>query len=208
ALRHGRSRFCEIAQNRLLSSGLQARNSSTLRQCLTATSAFADKRAACWSKGRHHEGAPDSAKRARCPRADRHSPLPGGFGHHVRRYYGRCAGCSRWTWTGKSGERPQTTGSQETWPEVEKPRPRNHGQSRGGAPRGERARSGRFGSSVARAAPEARTGGDICSCGAAHSICAFRRSASLFYLEAKQQWLSFLLQSSGAKATARMRSLV
>jgi hypothetical protein len=33
--------------------------------------------------------------------------------------------------------------SQATWPEVEKPRPRNFGQSRGGAPRGERARSGR-----------------------------------------------------------------
>jgi len=29
--------------------------------------------------------------------------------------------------------------SQETWPEVEKPRPRNLGQSRGGAPEGERA---------------------------------------------------------------------
>src|ERR1700719_2868894 len=82
--------------------------------------------------------------------------------------------------------------SQATWPEVENPRPRNPGQSRGGAPRGERARSGRFGSSVARAAPEARAGGDICSCGAAHSICAFRRSASL-YLFGGETSVAFIL---------------
>jgi hypothetical protein len=35
---------------------------------------------------------------------------------------------------------------------------------------------------VARAAPVARTGGDICSCGAANSICAFRRSASPHFI--------------------------
>ena len=69
--------------------------------------------------------------------------LPGGFGHHVRRYYGRCAGCFRWTGTGARRVTPPRAASQETWPEVEKPRPRNFGQSRGGAPRGERARSGR-----------------------------------------------------------------
>ena len=70
-------------------------------------------------------------------------PRPGGFGHHVRRYYGRCAGCIRWTGTGARRVTPPRAASQETWPEVEKPRPRNFGQSRGGAPRGERARSGR-----------------------------------------------------------------
>jgi hypothetical protein len=70
-------------------------------------------------------------------------PRPGGFGHHVRRYYGRCAGCFRWTGTGARRVTPPRATSQETWPEVEKPRPRNLGQSRGGAPRGERARSGR-----------------------------------------------------------------
>jgi len=43
ALRHGRSRFCEIAQNELLSSGLQARSTFTSRQCLTAAALFADK---------------------------------------------------------------------------------------------------------------------------------------------------------------------
>ena len=69
-------------------------------------------------------------------------PRPGGFGHHVRRYYGRCAGCIRWTGTGARRVTPPRAASQETWPEVEKPRPRNFGQSRGGAPRGERARSG------------------------------------------------------------------
>jgi hypothetical protein len=103
AFRHERSRFCEIAQNELLSRGLHVRGISSSQRCLTATSVFADKRAACWSKGRHHEGAPDSAKRARCPRVDRHSPLPGDFGHHVRRHDDRCAGCFRWTGTGKSG---------------------------------------------------------------------------------------------------------
>src|ERR1700686_3123220 len=66
-------------------------------------------------------------------------PLPSGFGHHVRRYYGRCAGCCRWTGTGARRVTPPRAASQETWPEVEKPRPRNHGQSRGGAPEGERA---------------------------------------------------------------------
>ena len=70
-------------------------------------------------------------------------PRPGGFGHHVRRYYGRCAGCFRWTGIGARRATPPRAASQETWPEVEKPRPRNFGQSRGGAPRGERARSGR-----------------------------------------------------------------
>jgi hypothetical protein len=43
AHRHGRSRFCEIAQNELLSSGLQARSIFTLRQCLTAVALLADK---------------------------------------------------------------------------------------------------------------------------------------------------------------------
>jgi len=33
---------------------------------------------------------------------------------------------------------------------------------------------------VARAAPVARAGGNICSCGAANFVCAFRRSASLY----------------------------
>jgi hypothetical protein len=95
--------------------------------------------------------------------------LPGGFGHHVRRYYGRCAGCCRWTGTGARRVTPLRAASQETWPEAEKPRPRNLGQSRGGAPEGERA------DRKARAA----------SADAAPVNCAFRRSASLrFYLEA------------------------
>jgi len=37
------SRFCEIAQNELLSSGLRARSIFTWRQCLTAAALFADK---------------------------------------------------------------------------------------------------------------------------------------------------------------------
>ena len=72
-------------------------------------------------------------------RARSRKPLPGGFGHHVRRYYGRCAGCIRWTGTGARRVTPPRAASQESWPEVEKPRPRNLGQNRGGAPEGERA---------------------------------------------------------------------
>ena len=90
-------------------------------------------------------------------------PLPGGFGHHVRRYYGRCAGCFRWTGIGARRVTPPRAASQETWPEVEKPRGKTLGQSRGGAPEGERA------DRKARAA----------SADAAPVNCAFRRSASL-----------------------------
>jgi hypothetical protein len=72
-------------------------------------------------------------------RARSRKPLPGGSGHHVRRHYDRCAGCCRWTGTGRGGVTPAWTASQETWPGVEKPRGRTFGQSRGGAPRGERA---------------------------------------------------------------------
>ena len=72
-------------------------------------------------------------------RARSRKPLPGGSGHHVRRHYDRCAGCCRWTGTGRGGVTPARTASQETWPGVEKPRGRTFGQSRGGAPRGERA---------------------------------------------------------------------
>ena len=119
-------------------------------------------------------------------RARSRKPLPGGFGHHVRRYYGRCAGCCRWTGTGARRVTPPRAASQETWPEAVKPRPRNLGQSRGGAPEGERAdRKAR-----ARIAPMRR----------ASSNCAFRRSASLrFYLEANT-W-DWLAQNSGAGAS-------
>jgi hypothetical protein len=47
----------------------------------------------------------------------------------------------------------------------------------------------------------------ICSCGAAHSICAFRRSASLYLFGGEHPWLSVLLQNSGAKRAARTGSL-
>ena len=41
-------------------------------------------------------------------------PRPGGFGHHVRRYYGRCTGCIRWTGTGARRVTPPRAASQET----------------------------------------------------------------------------------------------
>jgi hypothetical protein len=112
-------------------------------------------------------------------------PLPGGFGHHVRRYYGRCAGCFRWTGTGARRATPPRAASQETWPEVEKPRPRNLGQSRGGAPEGERA------DRKARAASE----------DAAPVNCAFRRSASLRFYFGGSNILGVRAENSDADAS-------
>ena len=45
---------------------------------------------------------------------------------------------------------------------------------------------------IVRGAREARTGGDICSCGAADFVCAFRRSASL-YLFGGETSVAFVL---------------
>ena len=105
-------------------------------------------------------------------------PRPGGFGHHVRRYYGRCAGCFRWTGTGVRRVTPPRAASQETWPEVEKPRPRNFGQSRGGAPRGERARSGRsVQTDFPWRAPRPKRGRVATAVGVARSIFSLRLPA-------------------------------
>jgi hypothetical protein len=94
--------------------------------------------------------------------------------------------------------------SQATWPEVEKPRPRNFGQSRGGAPRGERARGGRsVQTDFPWRAPRPKRERVATAVGVARSIFSLRLPAlrlPSFYLEAKQQWLSFLLQNSGADA--------
>jgi hypothetical protein len=75
-------------------------------------------------------------------------PRLGGFGHHVCRYYGRCAGCCCWTGTGNGGpiHNPPRPSRRKHGPESKslgvKPKlPGRIGQSRGGAPRGERARS-------------------------------------------------------------------
>ena len=54
-------------------------------------------------KGRHREGALDWAERVRCPRAERHTPLPGGFGHHADRHYDRSVGCIHWTGIDEGG---------------------------------------------------------------------------------------------------------
>src|SRR6202035_890282 len=96
--------------------------------------------------------------------------------------------------------------SQATWPEVEKPRPRNFGQSRGGAPRGERARSGRsVQTDFPCRAPRPKRERVATAVGVARSIFSLRLPAlrlPSFYLEAKLQWLSFLLQNSGAHRAA------
>jgi hypothetical protein len=106
------SRFCEIAQNELRSSELHGLCDAASRLRLTAPPVFALKRAACWSKGRHHEGAPDSAKRARSPRAERHTPLPGGFGAPLVRHYDRSARSSlHWRRGGSSRLHPAVPGN-------------------------------------------------------------------------------------------------
>src|SRR5271156_372538 len=108
-------------------------------------------------KGRHREGALDCAERVRCPRAERHTPFPGGFGHHLA---GTTTGpwVRHWTGTGGGGERPHQlrpmlppeggplqigvlATSQETWPEVARSGRKPARQNRGGTPTGERAAS-------------------------------------------------------------------
>ncbi len=153
-----------------------------------------------------------SCMRGECGACARPRKLrPGGSGHHVRRHYDRCAGCFRWTGTGRRGRRPQTSAgntrrktpatSQETWPGVETPRPENLGQSRGGAPRGERARKRAVrasGSFVARL--RARGVGRWQHRPAWRgviAVCAFRRSASPRFMWRRPfiafvSWLSFL----------------
>ena len=124
-------------------------------------------------------------------RAWSRKPLPGGSGHHVRRHYDRCAGCCRWTGTGARRVTPPRAASQETWPEVEKPRPRNLGQSRGGAPEGERA------DRKARAASE--------RCGSRKLRFSALRLPS-FYLEAAT-FVAFVRKTRMQKRIARTRSL-
>jgi hypothetical protein len=137
-------------------------------------------------------------------------PRPGGFGHHVRRYYGRCAGCIRWTGTGARRVTPPRAASQETWPEVEKPRPRNFGQSRGGAPRGERARSGRsVQADSPRRAPRPKRERVATAVGVARSIsvCAFRRSASPHLFGGETSVAFVLAAKLGRGCAARTRAL-
>ena len=61
-----------------------------------------------------------------------------GFGHHSLRYYGRGVGCFHCTGTRRRRVTPAGTKSQEAWPGAE-PGCNGSGESRGGAPKGERA---------------------------------------------------------------------
>jgi hypothetical protein len=79
------------------------------------------------------------------------------------------------------------------------------GESRGGAPRGERARSGRSVQTDGPwRAPRPKRERVATAVGVARSIFQFAPSGApppLIYLEAKHQWLSFLSQSPGAVAS-------
>ncbi len=106
-------------------------------------------------KGRHREGALDCAERVRCPRAERHTPHPGGFGHQQ-------AGITTGRWGAATGLGQVRAGnartqlrsmlppeggpsqigalaaSQEAWPEVARYGRKPVSQNRGGTPTGER----------------------------------------------------------------------
>jgi hypothetical protein len=85
------------------------------------------------------------------------------------------------------------------------------GESRGGAPRGERARSGRSVQTDGPwRAPRPKRERVATAVGVARSIFSLRLPAlrlPSFYLEAKRQCLSFLLQNSGAQASRERSSL-
>ena len=111
------------------------------------------------------------AERARCPRADRHTPLPGGFGHRPTGITTGPRGAALDCRPGKAGNARHCR------------RPRKRGlessrgleasdESRGGAPRGERARWTR---GRARSAEDGASASDERT----RDGCAYRRSASL-----------------------------
>jgi hypothetical protein len=91
-------------------------------------------------------------------------------------------------WDRKARVTPVRTASQETWPGAE-PRGQSLGESRGGAPKGERA--------VISARP--------CSAEYGHGRCAFSALRLLLFLEAKDSWLRSAKLGRGC--VARTRSL-
>jgi len=76
------------------------------------------------------------------PRARICSPLPGGSGHHSRRHYDRCGRCCPWTGTGEGGQLPLEPGPRKHGLELSQLCLRAIGESRGGAPEGERSPPG------------------------------------------------------------------
>ncbi len=102
----------------------------------------------------------------RCPRAERYTPLPGSFGHHARRYYGRCVEVLSLDWDRQARVTPACApASQEAWPGAERKGREPPGESRGGTPTGERVPLD------ARRTRGADGGSRVC-----------RRSASLFFV--------------------------
>jgi len=136
-------------------------------------------------------------------------PRPGGFGHHVRRYYGRCAGCIRWTGTGARRVTPPRAASQETCHKQPGLKSKSRGletSTRAAAERREAsaAEAGGPCERMVRGARRARSANGwqrpLAWRGQFFSLRLPALRLPLFYLEAKQQWLSFLLQNSGADA--------
>ncbi len=110
------------------------------------------------SEGRLRPRVLPKAERVRCPRAEGYGPLPGSFGHHALRHYGRCGRCIPGLGQAGAGNARLAARSLSPpgWGELEKTmrscrvprkpglelRPRGEspdGESRGGTPTGERA---------------------------------------------------------------------
>jgi hypothetical protein len=136
-------------------------------------------------------------------------PRPGGFGHHVRRYYGQCAGCIRWTGTGARRVTPPRAASQETCHKQPGPKSKSRGletSARAAAERREASAPEADGpcKRAVRGARRARSANGrqrpLAWRGQFFSLRLPALRLPSFYLEAKQQWLSFLLQHSGADA--------
>jgi hypothetical protein len=117
-------------------------------------------------------------------------PRPGGFGHHVRRYYGRCAGCIRWTGTGARRVTPPRAASQETCHKQPGPKSKSRGletSARAAAERREASAPEAGGpcKRMVRGARRARSANgwqQPLAWRGQFSVCAFRRSASPHFI--------------------------
>ena len=137
-------------------------------------------------------------------------PRPGGFGHHVRRHYDRCAGCFRWTGTGARRVTPPRAASQETCHKQPGLKSKSRGletSDRAAAERREASAPEAGGpcKRTVRGARRARSANGwqqpLAWRGQFFSLRLPALRLPSFYLEAKQQWLSFLPQSSDAVAS-------
>ena len=143
-------------------------------------------------------------------------PRPGGFGHHVRRYYGRCAGCIRWTGTGARRVTPPRAASQETCHKQPGLKSKSRGletSDRAAAERREAnaPEAGGPCKRIFRGARRARSANGW-QCPLAwrgqFSVCAFRRSASPHLFGGETSVAFVLAAKLGRGCVARTASLI